>query len=296
MQKEKKIPEMAVELIDPKLFIDHPLKNELQLSLGERPQKAKDAMNNAWDQIPDQVVPVLYALWTIDGVERNATLDGSGRVAKAIENKVPLIPAIRVPIDNNDTLEIFKKILAPNHSFHISLLEIGKAAARLYKEYKVGQGKRTDLSGGKEIDPDDEIAGLLGYGLNSSRVKKARLVYEANPELLRMVDDKEMKSLSAAYNTIKRPKIKNAKSYSDGDEVAINCNTDEVATENDSLSNTQDEATTFDSDSKPVLKKELVFKNDTTAMPEVTVALSQNGNPFVIMCPCCNNQVRVKTI
>ncbi len=232
MKNEEEVP-VIIEYIDPNKFVDHPLKKELQLSQEEKPKKALDAMHNAWTQLPDQVAPVIYTLCMIEGVERKAILDGSGRVAKAKENNVRLIAAIRVRVDNDDRKKVFEKILAPNTTFHISLFEIGKAATTLFKEYSPGQGSQNAPE--KGVATDGIIAGKLGYGLNSSRVKKARLVYEANPDLLRQVDNKELKSLAAAYNTIKKKKVNNSKRHRDGDEVEIGGSNTEGLTYSDEI-------------------------------------------------------------
>jgi len=296
MTNEKtEVSKATVEYIDPTKFKEHPLKMELQLSLADRPQKAKDAMDNAWNIIPDQVVPVFYTPIIIDGVEHPALLDGSGRVSKAIQNKVPLIAAIRVETEGLEVKEIFKKILAPGHSFHLSLLETGKAATRLHKEIAFGQGKRTDISGGAPIDPDDEIAGMLGYGLNSSRVKKARLVYQKDPNLLRMVDAGELKSLHAAYMTIKTPHSKTMDSYTDGDEVEIAGNTiEEVSAEMDLVA--KDGAA---HEIHPVIEiaqseeEESTSIENTSPVPEVIINLQEGKESFVLRCPCCDNKVKV---
>jgi hypothetical protein len=316
MKNEEEVP-VIIEYIDPNEFVDHPLKKELQLSPEEKPKKALEAMDNAWKQLPDQVAPVIYTLCFIDGIEKKAILDGSGRVTKAKENNVRLIAAIRVTVDNNDRKKVFEKILAPNTTFHISLFEIGKAAAILFKEYSPGQGSQNAPQ--KGIDTDGIIAGKLGYGLRSSRVKKSRLVYEANPDLLRQVDNKELKSLAAAYNTIKKKKVSNSKRHSDGDEVEIGGNNTEGLTySNEISSNKPVEPIEIDAKNinasesvdwkKPAgglatdaIPEDLTEKKsaaDTTAgeIPTVTIKLSLNGQSIRMTCPCCSNQIMVKTI
>lgn len=313
MKDEEEVP-VIIEYIDPYEFVDHPLKKELQLSPEEKPKKALEAMDNAWKQLPDQVAPVIYTLCFIDGIEKKAILDGSGRVTKAKENNVRLIAAIRVTVDNNDRKKVFEKILAPNTTFHISLFEIGKAAAILFKEYSPGQGSQNAPQ--KGIDTDGIIAGKLGYGLRSSRVKKSRLVYEANPDLLRQVDNKELKSLAAAYNTIKKKKVSNSKRHSDGDEVEIGGNNTEGHTYSNEISsnkravvdanngNASESASgkklagDLADDAMPEDLTEKESNADATGevMPTVIIKFSLNGQSVIMKCPCCSNQIKVKTI
>jgi len=286
MTKEKEVVRTAVELIDPKEFVPHPLKSELQLPMDKKPLKAKAAMDNAFEQIPEQVIPVMYTLCEIDGVIKKAIIDGMGRVYKAIENNVAFIPAIKIEIDSTNAKEVFKKILAPNHTFHTSLLEIGKAASRLHKEFSVGQGKRPE-PGKKQEDPDDVIAGLLGYGLRSSRVKKARLVYESNPNLLRMVDAGELKSLAAAYATTKKTRPITVDSYADGEEsVIIGSDTEGVIAQNNHSAVIP----------SPLNEERIVAEEKITPVMEVTVKHPLIGQPFTIQCPCCKEQIIITTI
>lgn len=291
-ETKTKVP-ATIELIDPAKFVEHPLKGELQLSLAERPQKAKDAMDNAWSMIPDQVVPVFYTPILIDGVEYPALLDGSGRVSKAIENGISLIPAIRIETEGLTVKEIFKKILAPGHSFHLSLLEIGKAAARLFTEISVGQGRKPPISGVSPLDPDDEIAGMLGYGLRSSKVKKARLVYQKDPNLLRMVDAGELKSLHAAYMTIKTPHSKTVASYSDGAEVEIGSKTNR-----ETLTEKVLETENSENKSQPVAVAlsngdESSTVENTLPIPEVILHFQEGKDSSILICPCCDEKVKV---
>lgn len=302
----------GVELINPKELVIHPLRKEVLLSMEEKPGKVKAAIDNAWTQTPKQIVPVTYTVCEIDGVLKKALLDGEVRVYNAIMQNVPVIPAIRVTTDGLDTVELFKKILVPNQSFHISLLEIGKAATRLFQEMAPGQGTRNTEE--KGINVDDIIAGILGYGLKSSRVKKCRLVYEVNPELLRQVDNKELKSLAAAYNTVKRPKTKKVKNYGDGDEIEITGNMDErEISVSQPTSNTPVETDTQNTKGSASVWEEMPMNNNistfhllkekdgnagstTDSIPEVTVKLEGNEKSFPVTCPCCTNKIRVTTI
>jgi len=295
MLTNNKVP-VNIEYIDPREFVPHPLKSEVQLSMDEKPLKAKAAMDNAFMQIPDQVVPVIYTLCEIDGVIRKALLDGEVRVFKAIENRVAFVPAIKVDTNGLTVPQIFRLILTPNHTFHISDLEIGKAAARLFKLYSLGQGKRGPLGPG--VDPDDVICGDLGMGLKTNRVKKARLVYEANPDLLRMVDAKEIKSLSAAYDSIRVPRLKSGDGYKDSEEFSIS-----NEPTNDSISEpvapkqlAVASGSPITSSAEPVNRNELVLEEDTITTWEITIELPKDGQPFQIECPCCKNSIKVTTI
>jgi len=301
IEKEEPVVTTAVELIDPVQFVLHPKKQELQLPITERSPQAKDASDNAWKNVPKQIVPITYTHCIIDGVLKMAVLDGWGRVLKAIENKVPLIPAIRQETDGLDDKEILKLILTPNHNFHISLLEIGRAASLLHKEYAPGQGKHNSKTKGEDID--GIIAGLLGHGLKSSKVKKSRLVYEADPEMLRKVDNRELKSLAAAYNSIKKPKVK--KSYADGEEFdiettapGINKGTPivsppEVAVEEAQMPEV-DNARTLLPRVPGVSQSEEIISEEN--IPEIILELALHNTTTIVNCPCCNKKLKITTV
>ncbi len=79
----------------------------------------------------------------------------------------------------------------------------------LEKEYKKklgGQGKRSDLNGGKKFNTMMKISDALNVG--TTKLKTIKSIYNYEPSLLDKVDKKEM-SLSKAYKIVQKKYMKN---------------------------------------------------------------------------------------
>ena len=300
MSDEREEQEMyPIEYIDPREFIIHPRKEKVQLRLAEKTNEQKEIIEKAFTAQPVPILPVLYVLMNIEGVEKMAIVDGEIRVSYAIKNGIEKIPARRVDIDDEETA---KFSLVVNQNYHGSYYELGRAASETFKKLSPGQGKRSDISGEvKGVDIDAVVGAEIG--ITGAMAQKVRLVYEFNPEFLKHVDSKHFRSIAVALSTIRKIKkgINTDTTYNDGEEEEVVDSTYDAGAASYSTTETEDEAgedieaneSELDDDGD----EQVHYDDDVTEeMPLVKVSLPSNGNFLTVTCQCCNKPMRIEFV